>query len=54
MLITNKSWENIAQLRNLGEKKKMKRKIIQSYSYEHMMSEYKFIVVFNTKKRRHY
>ena len=33
MLITNKSWENIAQLRNLGEKK-MKRKIIQSYSYE--------------------
>ena len=21
MLITNKSWENIAQLRNLGEKK---------------------------------
>ena len=32
MLITNKSWENIAQLRNLGEKKKWNAK---SFSHTH-------------------
>ena len=32
MLITNKSWENIAQLRNLGEKKKNTK----SFSHTHM------------------